>query len=518
MPCVSAVFPAPSGPTRTTRSPGRRTSARARPSACVSSGAGSRCSRFTAAPFPSEAATAAGRPAAPPGGRRSARTGWPPTGGRSPRAPARRSRADRASRACASTVRGPRNHFAADRPSATTTGGSSSSSWRRSQPLQRATSGAFGVRLPGGRHLTMFSTAASARDEPGLAEQLVEQRAGPADERPAGLVLGRAGRLPHEREQRAARPRARHRRRRAAGPRPARGRPRRAGRGGEGRPVRRGGGDAGHLVGARVEAGRSGRGHRRTLDPAVAADEEGGGLSARARWVTPSGTTSPIRCRRADGHDGLPGADRPLRHRLPRRRRPPGDRHRARRPRRVRPGPGARARGTRRRRARPAASGRGGGAGRRRHARPPVGRHDPLAAQPRRAAHRPRPVPGGRRPAAPTDAPSAAGSGARPGPDGRCCAGWRLQPPVDRALDGGSALRVALGGRAGDAGRRPAGGDLRAARAAEGDRARDRPPAPRGAQARRTTRRVSAHQTRTALGGAAAIGFIEGGVGDGGGF
>src|SRR5215207_331183 len=72
-------------------------------------------------------------------------------------------------RTAANTVRGPRNHLAADRPRATTTGGSSSSSWRRSQPLQRATSGALGVRLAGGRHFTTLRMAQSARSSPASA-------------------------------------------------------------------------------------------------------------------------------------------------------------------------------------------------------------------------------------------------------------------------------------------------------------------------------------------------------------
>jgi hypothetical protein len=89
------------------------------------------------------------------------------------------------------------------------------------------------------------------------------------------------------------------------------------------------------------------------------------------------------------------------------------------------------------------------------------------------------------------------------------------QPPVHRALDGGSALQVALRGRAAmtDA-------DLRAA-------IFERPALPtvsgREISRRlREVRRVSddpviaAHQGRTALGGAAGFGFIGGGV-DGGG-
>ena len=90
------------------------------------------------------------------------------------------------------------------------------------------------------------------------------------------------------------------------------------------------------------------------------------------------------------------------------------------------------------------------------------------------------------------------------------------QPPVDRALDGGSALQVALQGREAmpDA-------DLRAA-------IFERPALPK-ATGREIGRRlrerrqlhsddpaVSAYHTRNALGGAATIGFLDGGF-DGGG-
>ena len=156
IPCVSAVFP------RRADRPGRRgrraaaRSASARPSAWVSSGVGSTCSRFTAA-LPAtavrSASSAGARSAvrAEPDGRR--RVVGRPDGPAVDHGAA-------GPRTWASTVRGPRNHFAADSPSATTTGGSSSSSCRCSQPLQRATSGAFGVRLPGGRHFTTLRTAA----------------------------------------------------------------------------------------------------------------------------------------------------------------------------------------------------------------------------------------------------------------------------------------------------------------------------------------------------------------------
>jgi hypothetical protein len=93
----------------------------------------------------------------------------------------------------------------------------------------------------------------------------------------------------------------------------------------------------------------------------------------------------------------------------------------------------------------------------------------------------------------------------------------QAQPPVDPALDGGSAMQVALAGR-----EAMTDTALRAA-------IFERPELPKatgpevGRRLRDVRRRsddpvVSAYQTRTALGGAAAIGFIEGGVGDGGGF
>ncbi len=88
------------------------------------------------------------------------------------------------------------------------------------------------------------------------------------------------------------------------------------------------------------------------------------------------------------------------------------------------------------------------------------------------------------------------------------------EPPIDRALDGGSAVQVALAGTGAmtDA-------DLRAA-------IFERPAPPKatgpevGRRLREVRRRsddpaVSAYQARTALGGAAAFGFMEG-VGGGG--
>lgn len=92
----------------------------------------------------------------------------------------------------------------------------------------------------------------------------------------------------------------------------------------------------------------------------------------------------------------------------------------------------------------------------------------------------------------------------------------REHPPADRALDGGSALAVALDGR--QAMPDPA----RRAEIFE----RPRPPIPRTSAPPRRTRvdelldaeRAASRTHLTAMGGAAAFGAIEGGGGDGGGF
>ena len=180
-----------------------------------------------------------------------------------------------------------------------------------------------------------------------------------------------------------------------------------------------------------------------------------------------------------------------------------GGRHRPGRPGRGRPGAGARAGRAGRCRARPRASGRGGRAGRRRHARTPVGRHDPLAARGRRPDDDLGPLPGRRGPAAPAARPPGAPrlewSPTR-GRAGRRCAGWR-RAARDPAHDGGSALQVALHGRAAmpDA-------DLRAA-IFERPRRRSAPapdaaPAPRGPPRSPTTatRASAAYRTRGAAG------------------
>lgn len=88
--------------------------------------------------------------------------------------------------------------------------------------------------------------------------------------------------------------------------------------------------------------------------------------------------------------------------------------------------------------------------------------------------------------------------------------------PADRALDGGCALAVALDGR-----QAMPDADLRAAIFE-----RPLPPLPRTSGMHRRIREAGLHDPshaafrtqQAAIGGAAAIGFLEGGAGDGGGF
>ena len=91
------------------------------------------------------------------------------------------------------------------------------------------------------------------------------------------------------------------------------------------------------------------------------------------------------------------------------------------------------------------------------------------------------------------------------------------QPPLYRALDGGSAVQVALAGREAmpDAGLRAAIFEPPARPKATGSEVGRRV---RAMRRRSDDPAISAYRTRTALGGAAAIGFIEGGSGDGGAF
>ena len=94
------------------------------------------------------------------------------------------------------------------------------------------------------------------------------------------------------------------------------------------------------------------------------------------------------------------------------------------------------------------------------------------------------------------------------------------QPPADRALDGGSALLVALKGREAMPDAELPRGDLRASRATGGPQPRVGGATPGCPPAAELRRPGASRRTRpgTPLGGAAAIGFIEGGAGDGGGF
>ena len=208
------VLPAPSGPVSTTRSPGRRSAARRSPSRRVAARSASprrpaararpaRAARSRAPPSASSRSAAARRSSASPGSASAARacsgvatvrdqvTGTPARPGRGPRAaagaarPAARSAAPRSggrsaaparagprrSTSCSrprsdASVPGPRNQRAADSPSATTTAGAASSSWRDVQPRQVALSARVGGRLAGGRHFTVLSTPTSARSAP----------------------------------------------------------------------------------------------------------------------------------------------------------------------------------------------------------------------------------------------------------------------------------------------------------------------------------------------------------------
>ena len=89
------------------------------------------------------------------------------------------------------------------------------------------------------------------------------------------------------------------------------------------------------------------------------------------------------------------------------------------------------------------------------------------------------------------------------------------KPPTDPAMDGGSAHLVALHGR-------QAMPDARL-RAAIFERPAPPPVATGGLRRRRREAEdgdpaLAAHRTQIALGGAAGLGFLEGGMGDGGGF
>lgn len=92
----------------------------------------------------------------------------------------------------------------------------------------------------------------------------------------------------------------------------------------------------------------------------------------------------------------------------------------------------------------------------------------------------------------------------------------RQHPATDRVLDGGSAVGVALDGRRSMPDRRLCSEIFE----------RPLPPLPRTSGMHRRIREAELHDPgaaafrthHTAIGGAAAIGFIEGGAGDGGGF
>ena len=233
IPWVSAVLPAPSGPTRTTRSPARSSSASSRPSAWVSAGVGQDVLALHGR-LPRDG----GQVGQQPGPRRAVRP--EPDGRRRvvgrpdrPAVPGVRAAADLAEH-------GPRT----EEP------------LRRRQPQRHDDRRVEQLELPAqpaaaARHLRRLRRPVARRTalhdvedgglravQAGLGEQLVEQRPGAADERPAGLVLRGAGRLPHAARSAAARMPGRRRRRRAAGRRRAQGRRRTSGRRRPGCPSR----------------------------------------------------------------------------------------------------------------------------------------------------------------------------------------------------------------------------------------------------------------------------------------
>ena len=88
--------------------------------------------------------------------------------------------------------RAPGQQRVANVPSVQTTRGRTSASWRSSFPRQAAISSSSGSRLPGGRHLSTCVSAGGAL-EAVAGKELVEQRAGLADERHARRSSSRLG-------------------------------------------------------------------------------------------------------------------------------------------------------------------------------------------------------------------------------------------------------------------------------------------------------------------------------------
>ena len=84
------------------------------------------------------------------------------------------------------------------RPSVTIRAGSRTSSWRWRYGAQAAISSGSGSRLSGGRHFTTFVMKTSSRRQLERAEELRQQVAGAADERPAEPVLVEARALADE--------------------------------------------------------------------------------------------------------------------------------------------------------------------------------------------------------------------------------------------------------------------------------------------------------------------------------
>ena len=239
IPWVSAVLPAPSGPTRTTRSPGRSTSARARPSAWVSSGAGSRWSRFTVGP-PSRASAASCRRSASRAAR-GAPFGPEPDGRRRVVGDVE----DAAVPVCGPRLAGAGEHGPGPEEPLGRRQPQRHDDRRVEQlelPAQPAAAAGHLRRLrrPVARwpalHDVQHRRLGAGRDPPRRAAGRAVPRTG---RRTAGRSRPPWPRAPPRPARTAAgRPRARHRRRRAAGPRPARGRPRTGGPRRRGSPSR----------------------------------------------------------------------------------------------------------------------------------------------------------------------------------------------------------------------------------------------------------------------------------------
>ena len=199
MPCVSAVLPAPSGPTSTTRSPARSTAASSAPSARVSSTVGSTCSCFTARP------DELGDPVQV-GGERRTRSAVRPEPDRRRRVVGHVQRAP--SQACGPASRTGEHRARAEEPLGRRE--TQRHDRRRVEELELSPQPSAAPRHLGRPRRPVARRPALHHVEHGgpaavqsrRREQLVEQRARAADERPAGLVLRGAGSLADDRDQR----------------------------------------------------------------------------------------------------------------------------------------------------------------------------------------------------------------------------------------------------------------------------------------------------------------------------